>query len=297
MKLYDCFMFSDETMLLKIRLNILHKFVDKFIISEARYLHNGKEKKLNFNIKNFSEFKDKIEYIVVEQPPKLLKIYREDTKKNIEEKKILNSMRLENHQRQMLVKGLKDLNSEDIILISDIDEIPNLENNDINKINNEIIIFKQKMFYYKFNLYYENFEWFGSKAIRKKNFVSPQWLRNIKSKNYPIWRVDVFFSKTKYHNIKFIDDGGWHFTCIKSPEEVHKKLLTFAHHQDYQNSEITLDTLKERMVNKQALYNHSLDKKNNNKWITDKKLKKMDLEYLPSYLKNNKKSFEEWFEN
>ena len=51
------------------------------------------------------------------------------------------------------------------------------------------------------------------------------------------------------------------------------------------------------MVNKQALYNHSLDKKNNNKWITDKKLKKMDLEYLPSYLKNNKKSFEEWFEN
>ena len=297
MKLYDCFMFSDETMLLKIRLNILHKFVDKFIISEARYLHNGKEKKLNFNIKNFSEFKDKIEYIVVEEPPKLLKIYREDTKKNIEEKKILNSMRLENHQRQMLVKGLKDLNSEDIILISDIDEIPNLENNDINKINNEIIIFKQKMFYYKFNLYYENFEWFGSKAIRKKNFVSPQWLRNIKSKNYPIWRVDVFFSKTKYHNIKFIDDGGWHFTCIKSPEEVHKKLLTFAHHQDYENSEITLDTLKERMVNKQALYNHSLDKKNNNKWITDKKLKKMDLEYLPSYLKNNKKSFEEWFEN
>lgn len=290
-------MFSDETMLLKIRLNILHKFVDKFIISEARYLHNGKEKKLNFNIKNFSEFKDKIEYIVVEEPPKLLKIYREDTKKNIEEKKILNSMRLENHQRQMLVKGLKDLNSEDIILISDIDEIPNLENNDINKINNEIIIFKQKMFYYKFNLYYENFEWFGSKAIRKKNFVSPQWLRNIKSKNYPIWRVDVFFSKTKYHNIKFIDDGGWHFTCIKSPEEVHKKLLTFAHHQDYENSEITLDTLKERMVNKQALYNHSLDKKNNNKWITDKKLKKMDLEYLPSYLKNNKKSFEEWFEN
>ncbi len=290
-------MFSDETMLLKIRLNILHKFVDKFIISEARYLHNGKEKKLNFNIKNFSEFKDKIEYIIVEEPPKLLKINKEDTKKNVEEKKILNSMRLENHQRQMLVKGLKDLNSEDIILISDIDEIPNLENNDINKINNEIIIFKQKMFYYKFNLYYENFEWFGSKAIKKKNFISPQWLRNIKSKNYPIWRVDIFFSRTKYNNIKFIDDGGWHFTCIKRPEEVHKKLLTFAHHQDYENSEITLDTLKERMVNKQALYDHSLDKKNNNKWITDKKLKIIGLEYLPSYLKNNKKSFEEWFEN
>ena len=53
------------------------------------------------------------------------------------------------------------------------------------------------MFYYKLNLFYEDFKWQGSKACKKKNFISPQWLRNIKSKKYPKWRLDVFFSKKK----------------------------------------------------------------------------------------------------
>ena len=53
--------------------------------------------------------------------------------------------------------------------------------------------FKQQMFYYKFDLYYKNFQWFGSKAIKKKHFISPQWLRNVKSKKYANWRIDTFF--------------------------------------------------------------------------------------------------------
>ena len=73
------------------------------------------------------------------------------------------------------------LDDEDLILISDLDEIPNLIKNF--KIKNNIIIFEQKMFYYKLNLFYEDFIWFGTKACKKKNFISPQWLRNIKSKN------------------------------------------------------------------------------------------------------------------
>ena len=130
-------------------------------------------------------------------------------------KKIINSIMRDNFQREQLIEGLKDLDGEDLIILSDLDEIPNLNNLDLNGINNEIVIFKQKMFYYKFNLLYENFEWFGSKAIKRKNFISPQWLRNIKSKKYPLWRFDTFFSK-KNTNIKFIENGGWHFTCIKT---------------------------------------------------------------------------------
>ena len=61
MKLFDCFMYYDEDLLLNIRLNILSKFVDKFVISEAKYLHNGKRKKLNFQINKFEKFKNKIE--------------------------------------------------------------------------------------------------------------------------------------------------------------------------------------------------------------------------------------------
>ena len=92
------------------------------------------------------------------------------------------------------------------------------------------MIFEQKMFYYKFNLFYSDFIWQGTKATKKKNFLSPQWLRNIKGKKYPKWRIDTFFSKKKYSNLLYVKNGGWHFTCLRTPEELEKKLLNFAHH-------------------------------------------------------------------
>jgi len=57
MKIYDCFMFFDEEMLLDLRLNIMDKYVDKFVIAEATYTHSGSAKKLIFDIKKFSKFK------------------------------------------------------------------------------------------------------------------------------------------------------------------------------------------------------------------------------------------------
>ena len=75
MKIYDCFMFFDEEMLLDLRLNIMDKYVDKFVITEASYMHSGKPKKLLFDINKFSKFKDKIIYIIVnDPPPRLLEI-------------------------------------------------------------------------------------------------------------------------------------------------------------------------------------------------------------------------------
>ena len=296
MKLYDCFMFYDEKLLLEIRFNILNKFVDKFIITEANYLHNGDSKKLNFNINDFNEFKNKIEYIVVDnQPEDIQLIGKGDNELAIDEKKIINSLKRENFQREMISKGLTGLNKEDIILISDIDEIPNLIKLNPIEMNNEIVIFKQKMFYYKFNLFYENFNWFGSKAIKRKNFISPQWLRNIKNRKYPYWRVDTLLSKKKYNNIKFIEDGGWHFTCIKKPKEVHEKLSSYLHHQDFENSNLSFKDLENKMINRELLYDHNKDKKNQNKWLTDKKLKTAEINLLPDYLKVNKEKYNEWF--
>tara|TARA_B100000963_G_scaffold107410_1_gene93409 strand:- start:867 stop:1739 length:873 start_codon:yes stop_codon:yes gene_type:complete len=290
-------MYYDEDLLLNIRLNILSKFVDKFVISEAKYLHNGKRKKLNFQINKFDKFKNKIEYIVVDKEPNnIIPISSNDNIQTADEKKILNSLKRENFQREMLSKGLANIDNEDVIMVSDIDEIPNLDNFKLNELNNEIAIFKQKMFYYKFNLYYENFIWFGSKAVKKKKFISPQWLRNIKNKNYAFWRVDTLFSKKKYNNIKFIEDGGWHFTCIKKPQDVHEKLLSYLHHQDYENSNLNIDKLKDKMTNKEILYDHSKDKKKENKWLTNKKLKNIEIDLLPEYIRNNKNNYQEWFD-
>ena len=196
MNIYDCFMYYDEDLLLDIRLNSLNKYVKKFVITEATYTHNGSKKKLNFNIKNFDKFKDKIEYIVVDQqPPDIREINENDSIELKSEKLILNGMARDYFQRQNLQKGLKNLENDDLIIISDLDEIPDLENLKLNEIKDNIVIFQQKMFYYKLNLLYDEFIWAGSKAVKYKNFISPQWLRNIKSKKYPFWRIDVLFSK------------------------------------------------------------------------------------------------------
>ena len=191
-------MYFDEDLLLELRLNSLDKFVKKFVITEATYTHNGSKKELKFDIDKFKKFKDKIIYIVVdEQPNNILKLLENDTKSQRGEKLILNGMARDYFQRESLSRGLEKTQDDDLILVSDLDEIPNLENLNFSKIKNNIIIFEQKMFYYKFNLIYKEFLWQGTKAIKKRNFVSPQWLRNIKSKKYPKWRLDVFFSKNK----------------------------------------------------------------------------------------------------
>ncbi len=128
MNIYDCFMYFDEDLLLDLRLNILDKYVKKFIITEATYTHNGSPKKLNFNFSNFKKFKDKIVYIVVDTPPpNLLNIDENDSSDAKGEKLILNGMARDYFQRESLSKGLKNLSDDDFIIISDLDEIPNLD--------------------------------------------------------------------------------------------------------------------------------------------------------------------------
>ena len=194
MKIFDCFMFFDEEMLLDFRLNYLNEYVDKFIIVESSYTHSGDKRKLLFDINKYKKFKDKISYIVVNQEPKeiskVLKTDNEDTKNS---KYILNAAKRENYQRNCIQEGLKDADPTDMILISDLDEVPNLEQNNLKSIKNKIVLFKQKLFYYKFNLKLDSFEWFGTKACRKSSLLSPQWLRNVKDKKYPFWRFDTFF--------------------------------------------------------------------------------------------------------
>ena len=133
MKIYDCFMFFDEEMMLDLRLNILDKYVDKFVITEATYMHSGRPKKLLFNINKFSKFKDKIIYNVVDkEPPDIETIHKEDNdaKDTRGQKLVNNSNKREHFQREMAQESLQVLSeakSEDIILINDIDEIPNFD--------------------------------------------------------------------------------------------------------------------------------------------------------------------------
>ena len=296
MKIYDCFQFFDEEMLLDLRLNIMNKYVDKFVITEATYMHNGKSKKLIFNIEKFSKFKDKIIYIVVDEPPpNLLKVEDGDTSENKESKLILNGYKRDNYQRQMAQKVLNDIDPEDWIIINDIDEIPNLKNIDFDQIKNKLIIFKQQMFYYKFNLIYPSFNWFGSKACKKKHFLSPNWLRDVRQKKYPFWRLDILFSKKKYNDVFIVNDGGWHFTNIKSPEDIEKKLLNYTHHYEFEQSGLKLEDLKKIIKENKILYDHGQDQ-TGYKWGSKRTLSKVTLSKMPDYIRENYKKYGNWLE-
>ena len=289
-------MYFDEDLLLDLRLHTLDKFVKKFVITEATYTHNGSKKELKFDLNRFKKFKDKIIYLVVDNQPKnILNLIEGESKDNRGEKLILNGMARDYFQRENLSRGLSKVSDEDLIIISDLDEIPNLDNLNFSSIKNNIVLFEQKMFYYKFNLLYENFTWLGSKAIKNKNFKSPQWLRNIKGRKYPYWRLDTYFSKKKYSNLYFVKNGGWHFTCIRTPEELEKKLLNFAHHYEYEESGLKIGDLKKFISEKRVMYDHNVDQRGY-KWSGKSILKKIDNKDLPNHIEKNLKIYDDWLD-
>tara|TARA_B100000575_G_scaffold279164_1_gene267232 strand:+ start:1330 stop:2199 length:870 start_codon:yes stop_codon:yes gene_type:complete len=289
-------MYFDEDLLLDLRLNSLDKFVKKFVITEATYTHNGNKKKLNFDINKFKKFKDKIIYLIVDEHPKnIINLSENDTKAQRGEKLILNGMARDYFQRENLSRGIKESDDNDLILISDLDEIPNLSEIDQSKVRDNIVIFEQKMFYYKLNLFYEDYTWLGTKAVRKKNFISPQWLRNIKGKKYSKWRIDVLFSKLKYSNLYFVKNGGWHFTCLRTAEELEKKLLNFAHHYEYEESGLNIEDLKKLIDEKRVMYDHNIDQRGY-KWSGKSILKNFEIKYLPEYIKENLNKYSDWLD-
>jgi len=275
---------------------MLNKYIKKFVIAEATYTHNGTKKKLNFDINNFKKFKDKIDYLVVDsRPNNLLNFVSGEPEHKKGEKLILNGMARDYFQRENLIRGLSDAKEDDIILISDLDEIPNLSNLNLTNISDKIIIFEQKMFYYKLNLLYENYFWYGTKACRKKNLISPQWLRNVKAKKYDKWRLDLLFSKKKYSDIFFVKDGGWHFTYLKTPENLEKKLLNFAHHYEFEKSGLNIGDIRKFMEEKRVVYDHNVDQKSY-KWSGKSKLKKIQKKFLPQYINSNLDKYKNWLE-
>tara|TARA_B100000073_G_scaffold330691_1_gene319379 strand:+ start:557 stop:1426 length:870 start_codon:yes stop_codon:yes gene_type:complete len=289
-------MYFDEEIILDVRFNTLNKFVDYFVIAESKFTHSGKKRNLNFNINKFEKFKDKIIYLIYDEEPQGIEIINENDHKNDKARKtIMNAVKRENGQRNYLQKGLNNAENDDIILVSDVDEIPDLINLDFANFKNKIIQFKQKMFYYKFNLVLPKLLWTGTKGCRKKNLISPQWLRNIKDRKYSILRPDVYFSKKKYSDIFFVENGGWHFTNIKTPKDIKYKLSSYLHHIEYDEKPLDVNEIENIINKKTAIYDLNLDKKLN-KLGEGNKLETYDLNKLPVYIKENKKKFELWLD-
>ena len=214
MKIFDCFPFFNEIPLLDMRLNYLNKIVDKFVIVEGTHCHQGKLKKLYYdeNKSLFKKYENKIIHIIQNSYPNHLG----DTHSNFI---------YDYHTRNGISKGLKKCLDDDIILISDVDEFPDVDK--FSLFNGNLTIFKQLMFYFKFNLRVKNFDhdngdglWPGTRMLNFKmfkNMTNVQKIRNTKVKKYAWWRFD----KPK---LNIIDYGGWHFRFIGTSSELKNEL-------------------------------------------------------------------------
>ena len=279
-KVVDCITYFDEDMLLDFRLNVLNDYVSKFVIVEAKEDHQGNKKSLNFDFNNFPKFKDKIIYLVQE---KLI----EDS--NIKLTKNWSKHHLKDQsQRNYILNGIKKFEENDWIIISDLDEIPNPKV--IRNFNPKFkySVFEQKFFYYKFNILNSSQpNWYGSRICVKKYLKSPQWLRSLKFKKRPFWRID----KLRLNNI--IEEGGWHFCNLKTPEQLLYK---------YNNLCETNDPyiFKEK-INKKYLQIEEIEKRvKEGKDIIGReetyKAKKLD-KLFPKYILNNLELYKEWIAN
>jgi beta-1,4-mannosyl-glycoprotein beta-1,4-N-acetylglucosaminyltransferase len=241
--IYDCFTFFNELDLLEIRLNTLNEVVDKFVLVEATLTHQGKPKQLYFseNKSRFKQFEDKIIHIVVDAYP---------------DYKGKSNWVLEHHQRNMIMQGLKGCRADDIILISDLDEIPDPQKIKQYKSSKGTKIFRLEVYYYYLNcrnVSEGNYKWNGTIMVKYDKLEKPQEFREMSMELLRVfhkkwshriyWKIWSFFRfAMKGKGIKFIDNGGWHFSFLGGAEMIIKKLEAFAH-SEYNKQELK-DTKK-----------------------------------------------------
>jgi len=232
MKVIDCFIFYNELDMLEFRLNELNDLVDYFVLVECIKTHSNNDKELYFenNKTRFSKFLDKIIHIIV--------------KDNIPQTS--NSMDIENYQRNCIDEGIKklSLNNDDIIIIADLDEIPdtktvlNLKNN--NQINCTYNL-EMDLYYYNITCKYDQ-KWIQPKILNYGSYIkynNPQEIfRGVPDANVPI-----------------IKNGGWHLSYFGDIDFIKNKIKTFCHHKECANDFILNDDrIKKQMQNSSDLF-------------------------------------------
>ena len=269
MKLIDCFMYFDDDLVLDIRLNTLNEHVDQFIIAEATLDHAGNDKKLNFDMNKFTKFKHKINYLIIEDLPKSVSALRKNWHP---------AHTRDQFQRNSLERGYKNFDDNDLIMISDVDEIPNPQKISEFKVENKYACFIQKNFQAKINnLNITEENWPGTKICQKKFLKSPQWLRNIKTKKRKIWN----FYKDKEPQI--ILNGGWHFSFLKNNELIQKKIMSFAHQEFNKINFTNLDNIEKKINSQTDIFERPYH------------YKKVELDnQFPKYILENKNKFRDW---
>lgn len=271
--IYDCFLYYDEDMLLELRLHTLSEVVDKFVIVESTHTFTGRPKSLNFNPEKFRAYEDKIIYVVFDHPP------HSDPWQN------------EADTRNAIMKGLAKASQDDLVLVSDIDEI--FKPHVIPAINRKKLctVIHQNFYNYQFNLQVFNIN--GTprkctlpKALLYRNLIGffagkPEELRNVKrsaiKKNWFKWQWLKW-------NTAVITDGGWHFSWIMTPQRIAEKMSSISHTEydlpEFNNPEHIMKVIDQA----------------EDIWGRDRKLiaQNLDKTHFPDYLVENQSEFQQF---
>lgn len=269
-KIYDCTTFYNANFLFQTRFEILKNYVDYFVVCEANKDHTGKKKSFNFDLDFLKKNHKKIIYIQVTDLPSIRLKGKKDYK--------LLKLQMEN-----LFKGIENAKGDDLIILSDEDEIPNpLKIHNFNSNHFKFGFFMQNMYYYKINLLCLDGgkgDWPGSRICKKKNLKSFFKLRILKLKNrkYPFWRID------KEKSIQTIENGGWHFSYLMTAEDIKKKIESMAHTEFNKDKYKNLKTIKKNIEDCIDPFQRE---------IKFEKVK-VDSTY-PDYIKKNLNKFKDW---
>ena len=241
-KIYDCITFFQENFITNIRFEILNKYVDFFVVCESIYDHRGKKKEINFKLNN-PNFRNKVRHLILRDPfPENLNLWERQA-----------------FQREYIFNGIKDSHDEDYIMFSDPDEIPRPEKLEKLFLKKRYAIFQQKCFNYKLNLLNLNeTPWSGTRLTKRKFLKSFDYMRqNILKKNVKKW-----WKFNVERNIQIIEDGGWHFNNLFSPEMISNKLKSFAHDEFATHEYSNVEMIKKNIEQKKDLFNrgHKLER-------------------------------------
>jgi beta-1,4-mannosyl-glycoprotein beta-1,4-N-acetylglucosaminyltransferase len=232
MKIIDCFLFFNELEMLLFRLKELNNFVDYFVLVESEYTFSGNTKELYYknNKELFAEYNHKIIHVVEKDFDLIL---------------YCSAWEREASQRNAIQKGLDELNlsDDDVIIISDCDEIPNTVYLEKIKYQPKILVKPAQINVLEQDFYYYNLmskkaiKWLMSKVVSYqliKYGCTPQTIRHT------------------YHNI--IENGGWHFSYFGSPEKIRTKIESFSHTEFNDEQFKNLNTIEQNIELKKDLF-------------------------------------------
>ena len=245
--IFDCFSFFNELDILEIRLNVLASVVDKFVLVEAVRRHSGEPKELYFekNKQRFAPFLDKIVHVVVDDEPELPP----------DCPKLIAAWAYENHQRNAIVRGLDGIQDDDVLFISDLDEIPNPAQIQkyAAKCMEERIVAVFNQIYCR---YYLNFVsmtmpmWPGSKMLSWATFKEAAIYANME-RHIP---MPEFANRgptpTRVRFLRaqlVIPDGGWHFSYYGGVRQIQLKMKSIADYVCDAAADMSLEEIERRV--------------------------------------------------